>query len=226
MIDDFIKRRHGQTKVTLRPPAAGADPVRDLRRHGLPGAGHADRLRARRLHARRGRHPAQGDGQEEGRRHGHPEGQVPEGLRGARRHREEGQQDLGPHGAVRGLRLQQVALRGLRLARLPDRLPEGELPGLLHGRAAHLGAREHRQDGAVHRRVPRDGHRRAAAGRQRVRHVLHAWCGGDAGQHPLRPGRDQERGRGRGGGGARRARRGRALPLARSTSASASTCAP
>ena len=38
-------------------------------------------------------------------------------------------QDLRPDGAVRRLRLQQVALGRLRLARLPDRLPEGELPG-------------------------------------------------------------------------------------------------
>jgi hypothetical protein len=51
--------------------------------------------------------------------------------------REEGQEDLGPHGAVRRVRLQQVALGGLRLARVSDGLPEGELPRLLHGRAAH-----------------------------------------------------------------------------------------
>ena len=59
------------------------------------------------------------------------------------------------------------------LARLPDRVPQGELPGVLHGGAAHVGAGEHRQDGAVHRRVPRDGHPRAAARREPVGHVLH-----------------------------------------------------
>ena len=84
------------------------------------------------------------------------------------RQREEGLEDLGLHGAVRGVRLQQVALRGLRLAGLPDRLPQGQLPGLLHGRPAHLGAREHGQDGAVHRRVPRDGDRGAPPGLQPV----------------------------------------------------------
>ena len=48
----------------LRPPAARADAARDLRRHRLPGAGDAHRQRARRLHARRGRPAAQGDGEE------------------------------------------------------------------------------------------------------------------------------------------------------------------
>ena len=175
----------------LRAPGARADPARDLRRHGLPGAGDADRLGARGLHARRGRHPAQGDGQEEGRRDGRPDGPVPEGLRHARREREEGPQDLGPDGAVRRLRLQQVALGGLRLARVPDRLPESEPAGVLPRRAAHLRARQHRQDGPVHRRVPRDGPARAAAGRQPVGAVLHRrHAGGGAGEAlepPLEP---------------------------------------
>ena len=210
----------------LRPPAAGADPVRHLRRHGLPGAGHADRLRPGRLHAGRGRHPAQGHGQEEGRRDGHPEGQVPEGLRRAQRAREEGRQDLGPHGAVRGLRLQQVPLRGLRLAGLPDRPTSRPTTRLLHGRPAHLGAREHRQDGGVHRRVPGHGHPGPAARRQRVGHLLHRGRGGRTPRsHPLRPGRHQERGRGGGGGGAEGAAgRGPSAPC--STSASGWTCGP
>ena len=46
-------------------------------------------------------------------------------------------------------------------------------PGVLHGRAPDLGAREHRPHGELHRRVPGHGDRGAAAGRQRVRHLLH-----------------------------------------------------
>ena len=140
-------------------------------------------------------------------------------------------------GAVRRLRLQQVALGGLRLARLPDRLPQGELPGLLHGRAADLGAGQHRQDGPVHRRVPGDGHPGPAPGRERVGDVLHRGArvrgpetprspparpaaqrpSGEsprARRRPLRPRRDQERRRGRGRGHARGAAGGRALPVA------------
>ena len=49
-----------------------------------------------------------------------------------------------------------------------DRLPEGQLPGRVHGRAAHLGGRRQGQVGAVPERVPPDGHQGAAAGRQRV----------------------------------------------------------
>ncbi len=96
--------------------------------------------------------------------------------------REEGEEDLGRDGAVRRVRLQQVALGGLRVARLPDRVPQGELPGVLHGGAPHVGAGQHRQDGAVHRRVPRDGHPRAAARREPVGHVLHRRAGAAAGR--------------------------------------------
>ena len=53
-------------------------------------------------------------------------------------------------------------------------VPEGALPGGLHGRAADLGNRQHRQGGEVHQRVPRDGHHGAAAGRERERLELHA----------------------------------------------------
>ena len=47
-------------------PAARADPARDLRHHRLPGAGDAGGAGAGRLLARRRRHPAPRDGQEEG----------------------------------------------------------------------------------------------------------------------------------------------------------------
>jgi len=191
MIDDFIKRRHGQTRVSYEAPQL--EPILQ----GTYG------IMVYQEQVMQIASALQGDGQEEGRRDGHPEAEVPAGLPGERGRREEGREDLGPHGAVRGVRLQQVALRGLRLARLPDGLPEGELPGLLHGGAADLGTREHREDGAVPRGVQADGPACAPPRRQPVRHVLHRgapgrgpWRGrrprGD--RHPLRNGRHQERG--------------------------------
>ena len=72
------------------------------------------------------------------------------------------------------LRLQQVALRGLRAGRLPDRLSQDPLSGRVHGRAAHLGNLKARQRGQVHRRVPRDGHPRRAARRAGLRRAVYA----------------------------------------------------
>ena len=50
-----------------------------------------------------------------------------------------GQDAVGHPAAVLRLRLQQGALRRLRPGLLLDRLPQGQLPGRVHGRAAHLG---------------------------------------------------------------------------------------
>ena len=44
LIDDFIKRRHGRIEVAYPHPVLEEIAARDLRRHRLPGAGHADRL--------------------------------------------------------------------------------------------------------------------------------------------------------------------------------------
>ena len=68
-------------------PAAAAreGPARDLRRHRLPGTGHARRQRGGRLHARRSRPAAQGDGQEEHRRHAGAAPEVHRRREGARR---------------------------------------------------------------------------------------------------------------------------------------------
>ena len=48
---------------------------------------------------------------------------------------------LGDPAPVLRLRLQQVALRGVRRHHLLDRLPQGQLPGRVHGRAADVRAR-------------------------------------------------------------------------------------
>ena len=120
-------------------------------------------------------------------------GKFVDGLEEARDAREEGRAPVRPDGALRGVRLQQVALDGVRVPRVPDRVPEGELPVALRGRAAHDRGAEHRQARAVPRRVPRSRHSGAAAGRQRKRAPLHGHPGG----RPLRADGHQERRRGR-----------------------------
>ncbi len=71
----------GKDRDQVRAAAARADPRRHLRRHRLPGTGDAHLERRRRLHARRGRPAAQGDGEEERRGHGEDARQVRRGRR-------------------------------------------------------------------------------------------------------------------------------------------------
>ena len=127
MVDDYIARKQGKTEIKYDLPRARADPRRHLRRHRLPGTGDAHLERRRRLHARRSRPAAQGDGQEERRGHGEDARQVRRGREEARHQREEGGAALRPDGALRRLRLQQVALDGVRVSRLPDGVSQGEL---------------------------------------------------------------------------------------------------
>ena len=97
---------------------------------------------------------------------------------------------------VRRLRLQQGALGRLRADLLLDGVPQGQLPGRVHGRAAHQRRRRQGQAAGLPGRVPPDGHQGAAAGRQRVVGGLHR----RRHRHPLRPGvgaqRRAQRGRG------------------------------
>ena len=72
------------------------------------------------------------------------------------------------HGVVAGLFLQQGALGLLRADRVSHRLAEGEPPARVHGRAHLLGDEHEGPRAALRQRVPGDGHRGAAAGRQRV----------------------------------------------------------
>ena len=62
----------------------------------------------------------------------------------------------------------------LRHHRLPDRLPEGQLPRRVHGRPALERNRQHRQAARARRRGAGDGHRGPAARRQRQRGALQA----------------------------------------------------
>ena len=127
MIDDFIDRKHGRKRRALRFAGAEGDPGRDLRRDRLPGTGDADFESPGRLFARRCRPAAPRDGQEEARGDGQAARALRRGRAGARIPAEEGREDLRPDGAVRRLRLQQVALGRLRLSGLRHGVSEGAL---------------------------------------------------------------------------------------------------
>ncbi len=73
MVTDFVNRKNGREADREDAPARRRAPRADLRRHRLPGAGHADRPGARRLLARRRRPPPPRDGQEEARGDGEAE---------------------------------------------------------------------------------------------------------------------------------------------------------
>ena len=53
LIPDYIERKHGRSRVDYLDPRLRDDPGTDLRDHGVPGAGDADRPGDRRLHAGR-----------------------------------------------------------------------------------------------------------------------------------------------------------------------------
>ena len=106
--------------------APRADPEHDAGRLHLPGAGDADRQGPGRLHARRGRRPAQGDLQEGARADGLAAREVPRRLRGERRRALDGRVALGGERAQRRLLVQQGARGLLRDDRLPHGVPEGE----------------------------------------------------------------------------------------------------
>ena len=107
------------------------------------------------------------------------------------------------------LLLQQVPRRLLRADRLPDRLPEGELPGRVHGGGDLLGDVDEGQGAVLRQPLRGDGDRGAAARRQLLRPRLRRLRQ----QHPLRPRRGQER-RPLGRRGDHRGPRGAALRLA------------
>ena len=167
-------------------PAGGRNAVRDLRHHGLPGAGDADGADPGRLLARRRRPAAPGHGQEEGRGDGRAPADLP-CRRGEEQHqRGEGGRNLRLDGEVRGLRLQQVARRRLLAAGLPHRLAEGSLHGRVLLRQHDRGNGRHGQaQGLVRRRPEEFRPDLRAPGRQPRRVPLRA----DFRQgHPLRAG--------------------------------------
>ena len=107
------------------------------------------------------------------------------------------------------------------LPRVPDGVPEGELPLALRRGAADDRSAEHRQARAVPRRVPRARHSGAAAGHQREPAAIHRRARQG---RPLRPDRDQERRRGRDRVAARGPQEAGPHHVARTRSARISTC--
>ena len=131
------------------------------------------------------------------------EGAGEEGRVGRGRHR-----TLRPHGEVRGLRLQQEPLGGLRRRRLPDRVLQGALSGRVHGRQPVDGHGRHRQGQGPDRGLQGARPEGAAARHQRRQLALRA---GRCEDHPLRTRRHQGHGAGRDRGDPRRARGRRAV---------------
>ncbi len=187
-----------------RNPAIGHLPRRapallhgvDLRLRPLPGAVDGDRQADGRLQPGRGGRPAQGDRQEEARPDGDDEGQIPR-RSGQVRNRSQGRQGaLEAERSGGGLLLQQVPRRLLRADLLPHRLPQGQLPGRVHGGGDLLGDEHQRQGPLLRQPLLGDGHRRPPARRQLLRSQLRRLRERD----PVRPRRGQER-RPCGGGG-------------------------
>ncbi len=176
----------------VRRPAPRSDHRADVRDLRLPGAVHADREGARGVLARRGRDAAKGDRQEDPRAHGLPQGQVPRGVRRERRRAVGRAAALEGHGVVAGLLVQQGARGLLRAHRLPHGLAQGEPRQGVHGRSDLVGDEHEGPRAVLRERVPRDGHRRAAPGRE----LLAAGLRGRRRRHPLRAERGEERGRG------------------------------
>ena len=102
-----------------------------------------------------------------------------------------------PDRAVRRLRVQRVARLRVRLHRVPDRVPEGALPGRVHVGDPDERPRRQGPQAVLPERVPADGARGAPPRRERVRTGLRA---GDErrAEDPVRPVRGAQRGFGRG----------------------------
>ena len=188
-------------------PEAGARA--DLRRDPVPGAGDADRAGAGRLHARRRRPAAPRDGQEEARGDGEAALDLRRRRDRARRRAAHGRAHLRPDGEVRGLRLQQVALRRVRAAVVPDAWLKAHYPAAFM--SAVLSSDMDKTDKVVDadRRSATHAAQGRAAGRQHL--ALHVHRQRRA-QHPLRARRDQRRRAVGGRDAGRRARGARCVP--------------
>ncbi|NCF59453.1 MAG: DNA polymerase III subunit alpha [Gammaproteobacteria bacterium] len=163
--DQFGDLRHGrrfhcpQALVQSgrdRLPASGPQTRtrRNLRRDPLPGAGHADRAGAGRLHPGWRRSLAACDGQEEARGDGETAGDLHVGRDGAWRGRADSDTHFRPDGEICRLRVQQVAFCCLRGSVLPDRVPEGALSGRIHGGGNERRPGQHRPVGDAQGRLP------------------------------------------------------------------------
>ena len=174
MVDEYVNRKNGVTKVDYLLPELRGAHLRDARRDRLPGPGAADRQQAGRLSASAKRiccaarwarrRPTEMAKQRERFVSGAVERNID---------KREGGEGLRPDRRVRRVRLREVALDGLRADHLPDRLSQGEPPARVPGGAAHRRVGQPRQADALHRPRAREGHRDPAARRERVGARLH-----------------------------------------------------
>ena len=149
------------------PPRRRGGARRHVRPDDLSGERDAGRPEVRRLHARRGRQPAQGRGQEDPRDDGQGAGVV----------RGRGAIATG-YGELLGKQLFDIIEQfadyafnkshcvRVRPRHLPDGVPQGALPGRVPRLSADEREEQPRQGGRVPRRLPFDGHQGAAARRQ------------------------------------------------------------
>ncbi len=125
----------------LPAPEPRGVPREDARGPAVPGAAHADRDRRGRVHSRRGRPAAPGDGLEalEG-AHGRDARAAPVGDGRAGDHRRDGRGDRHQARGVRALRVSREPLGELRLPRVLELLGEVPPPGRVRVRAAERAA--------------------------------------------------------------------------------------
>ena len=174
MIDDFINRKHGKTKVSYELPQLQdileetygvilyqEQVMQIANRLASFSLGEADILRRAMGKKKKEEMAAQ-------------RAKFMAGCADQQGSREKGRAHLQPDGRICRLRLQQIAFLRLRAARVPNRLSQDSLSGGIHGRAAHLRSGRHRKNREVHQRSARHEHFHSSARRERERSVLHA----------------------------------------------------
>ena len=222
-IDTYARNKRNPESGRLPRRTTAPDHGDDLLGDPLPGAVDADREVAGRLHRRPGRRPAQGDRQEEPRGDGALKDAFVEGARASGTGRPGDQRAVVDQRGCRRLLASTArhaacyALISYRTAWLKANYPAEYMAALI---SSVMSTKD---------KVPffvsalrGDGHRGAAAGRERVGPRLRR----HRRQHPLRPRRRQERGlRRRRCASSPRARKAGRSPRS-GTSAAASTAAP
>ena len=187
----------GHQTHRVRPARDGGVPEGHLRHHGLSGAGDASFKAAGRLHPRPERLAQKGHGKEENCRDGEAGGALLPGRREQRLRQDGAQQDLGGLEEICQLRLQQEPRHLLFVGGLSDGLPQGPLPGGIHGRRDEPQLQQHHRGDEAHGRMSLDGHSHPGSRHQREPAEV---LGQQEGRDTLRPGRHQ----GHGLGGRRR----------------------
>ncbi len=166
MIDDFINRKHGKTKVAYELPQLKdileetygvilyQEQVMQIANR-LAGfsLGEADLLRR-----------AMGKKKKE-----EMAAQREKFLAGCAEEQDSGEEsraNLRSDGRICRIRIQQVALLRVRAAGVSDGVAEDALSGGIHGGDAHFGNGKRRESGEIHQRSARHEHSDSAAGRE------------------------------------------------------------